>query len=161
MTKPAQSPRPRPPRSLRSDATRVLDECPAWHLRLAARKITVFLDAHLAPSSLTTAQFGLMSLLAAARDDTLGALAQRAGLDQSTLSRNLDTLARLGWAEITTSTRDRRKRAAWLTEAGARKLAAAMPLWRAAQEAVAGVVDVVVARQAGESAQASRLNREN
>ncbi len=119
----------------------------------------MFLDRHLAPAGLTAAQFGLMALVAAVSDDTLGALAQRAGMDQSTLSRNLDVLARLGWIEIATVERDRRKRAVWLTEAGARKLEAAMPLWREAHRVLSQVLDAGLAKALGMASLSPALDR--
>ena len=74
-----------------------------------------------------------MAQIAAAEDDTLGALARRSGLEQSTLSRNLRTLEGEGLIEIAVVETDLRRRAVWLTEAGARRLEAAIPVWRKAQ----------------------------
>ena len=71
-------------------------------------------------TGLNIAQFGLMTHIAAAHDDTIGALAERCGLDQSTLSRNLRLLEREGLVEIVTAEKDLRRRAVWLTEKGAR-----------------------------------------
>ena len=82
-------------------------------------------------------QFGLMAHIAAAGDDTIGALAERVGLDQSTLSRNLRGLEQAGLVEITLVETDLRRRAVWLTENGARRLEAAIPAWRRAHEALA------------------------
>jgi DNA-binding MarR family transcriptional regulator len=124
-------------RTLRSDAALALASGIGWHARLAARQITNRLDAGLAASGLTSTQFDLMCLIAAATDDTLGGLAERAGLNQSTMSRNVDSLAREGLVEVAMVVEDRRRRAVWLTESGARKLAAAMPLWRATHNALA------------------------
>ena len=61
---------------------------------------------------MSSPQFSLLCLVAAAADDTLGALAERAGLNQSTMSRNLDMLARAGWVEVAMVEADRRCRAA-------------------------------------------------
>ena len=66
-------------------------------------------------------------------NDTLGGLARQTGLEQSTLSRNLTTLERQGLIEITAVETDLRRRAVWLTETGARRLEAAIPVWRKAQ----------------------------
>lgn len=90
-------------------------------------------------TDLSIAQFGLMAHIAAARDDTIGALAERSGLEQSTLSRNLHSLERAGLIEVTIVENDLRRRAVWLTEKGARRLEAAIPVWRRAQRALAGV----------------------
>ena len=43
----------------------------------------------MADAGISFAQFGLMAEIASADDDTVGALAERMGLDQSTLSRTL------------------------------------------------------------------------
>ncbi|HVO02382.1 MAG TPA: MarR family winged helix-turn-helix transcriptional regulator [Candidatus Cybelea sp.] len=120
-------------KTLRADARALVESCPAWNSRMAARRISQFMDAALESSGLSAAQFGLMAEIAAATDDTLGALARRAGLEQSTLSRNLRTLEAEGLIEIATVESDLRRRAVWLTETGARRLAAAIPVWRRAQ----------------------------
>jgi DNA-binding MarR family transcriptional regulator len=78
-----------------------------------------------------------MAQIAALSDDTLGALARRSGLDQSTLSRNLRTLESEGLVEIVSVESDLRRRAVWLTETGARRLEAALPLWRKANAKLA------------------------
>jgi DNA-binding MarR family transcriptional regulator len=124
--------RTQPKKTLRDDARALVDRCAGWNSRLAARRITQFLDAEMAGCGLSVAQLGLMAQVAAASDDTLGALARRSGLEQSTLSRNLRSLERAGLIEIALVEADLRRRAVWLTETGARRLEAALPLWRAA-----------------------------
>lgn len=119
-------------KTLRSDSRGLVEACAGWNSRLAARRITQFLDRELAGCGLTVAQLGLMAQIAAAADDTLGALAHSTGLEQSTLSRNLRTLERAGLIEIATVETDLRRRAVWLTETGARRLEAAIPVWRKA-----------------------------
>jgi DNA-binding MarR family transcriptional regulator len=140
-------------KTLVGDARAALETCAGLNSRLAARQITHFLDERLQASGITLAQFGLMAQLAAAGDDTLGAVAQRMGLDQSTLSRNLRSLEAAGLVEITVVERDQRRRAAWLTEEGARRLEAALPLWRAAHDALAKQLDPRLARRLARAAQ--------
>jgi len=82
-----------------------------------------------------------MTHIAAARDDTIGALAERSGLDQSTLSRNLRSLERAGLVEIAIVEKDLRRRAVWLTEKGGRRLEAAIPVWRRAHAALSEVIE--------------------
>ena len=101
------------------------------------RRINQFLDGELAGIGLSASQLGLMAQIAVAADDTLGALALRTGLDQSTLSRNLRTLENSGLIEIATVESDLRRRTVWLTETGARRLESALPTWRAANEKLA------------------------
>ena len=139
-------------KSLVTDAREAVATCAGMIARLAARRISGFLDSRLRPTGLSAAQFGLMSHIAAAQDDTIGALAGRSGLDQSTLSRNLRTLERAGLVEITLVEDDLRRRAVWLTETGARRLEAAMPHWRAAQKALAKGVDVIALQSLAEQA---------
>src|SRR5205807_671104 len=114
------------------DARTLIDTCAGWNSRLAARRISAFLDRELAGLGLTVAQLGLMALIAVMPDDTLGAMANRAGLEQSTLSRNLRTLEADGLIKIAVVETDLRRRAVWLTETGARRLEAALPVWRRA-----------------------------
>jgi len=122
-----------PRKTLRADAGQLVAACAGWNSRLAARRITQFLDHELSDTGLSAAQIGLMAQIAAAEGDTLGALARRSGLEQSTLSRNLRTLEGEGLIEIAVVETDLRRRAVWLTEAGARRLEAAIPVWRKAQ----------------------------
>jgi len=129
------------------DARAAVEACAGWNSRLAARRITKFLDKHLEAARLSIAQFGLMAQVAAASDDTLGALAERTGLDQSTLSRNLRGLEMAGLVEIAIAEKDQRRRAVWLTEHGARRLEAAIPLWRQAHLALGKVLDPQLARR--------------
>jgi len=138
-----------PAKSLVRDARAAIAACAGWSSRLAARRITNFLEERMAGSGLTLSQFGLMAQIAAALDDTLGALAERTGLDQSTLSRNLRGLETAGFVEIAVAEADQRRRAVWLTEEGARRLEVALPVWRTAHAALAERVDPRLALRLG------------
>lgn len=148
-----RSPSP-PRRTLRSDAAALVAECPGANARLAARRISQFLDRELAETGLTGAQLGLMAQIATIPDDSLGALARRAGLEQSTLSRNLRTLEAEGLVEIATVHADLRRRAVWLTETGLRRLEAALPVWRRAQWKLANRISAPSARHLAEETEA-------
>lgn len=117
------------PKTLRSDARAALQSCAGWNLRVAARRVTQFLEQRMDGAGLSFAQFGLMAEIASAPDDTLSALAERMGLDQSTLSRTLRTLEGDGLVEIAIVESDLRKRMVWLTEKGAHRLEAALVSW--------------------------------
>lgn len=125
--------RKQPQKTLIPDVRALVAACAGWNSRLAARRITRSLDQAMADLGLSSAQLGLMAQIATLSDDTLGALAERTGLEQSTLSRNLKILERDGLIEIAIVEKDLRRRAVWLTETGARRLEAALPVWRAAQ----------------------------
>jgi DNA-binding MarR family transcriptional regulator len=141
-------------RSLVADARAAVDACAGWNARLAARRITGFLNRRMQGSGLSLAQFGLMAQIASAHDDTLGALAQRTGLDQSTLSRNLQVLEASGLIEVATGDKDARRRAVWLTEKGALSLEASLADWRRAHGELAERIDPDAARRLAIAAEA-------
>lgn len=130
----------------------VVETCAGMQLRMAERLVSRFLEARLQTSGLSLAQFSLMAQIAAARDDTVNALAERMGLDQSTLSRNLQALERLGLVEIVVAETDLRRRAVWLTETGVRRLQAALPAWREAQSQIDDALDVGKIRRIAQQA---------
>jgi DNA-binding MarR family transcriptional regulator len=136
-------------RTLVADAREVVRDCAGSSIRLAARRITRFLEDGMAETGLSLAQFGLMAQVAAAGDDTIGALAERSGLDQSTLSRNLRGLEAIGLVEIAIVEKDLRRRAVWLTEAGARRLEAAIPAWRRGHAALSKSISSREVRRIG------------
>jgi DNA-binding MarR family transcriptional regulator len=128
-------------KTLVADARAVVHACAGMSVRLAARRITRFLESRMQETDLSLAQFGLMTHIAAAGNDTIGALAERSDLDQSTLSRSLRSLERAGLVEIAIVEKDLRRRAVWLTEKGARRLEAAIPAWRRAHEALSELIE--------------------
>jgi len=140
-------------KTLRGDARALVESCPGALSRRVARRITQFLDQELAETGMSSAQLALMAQIAAAEDDTLGGLARRSGLEQSTLSRNLRTLETAGLIEITTIENDLRRRAVWLTETGARRLEVALPLWRKAQARLSRVMTPQVIRRVATAAE--------
>jgi len=143
-----------PRKTLRTDARALVEACAGWNSRLAARRIAQFLDREMTGIGLSVAQLGLMAQIAVISDDTLGALAERMGLDQSTLSRNLRTLEGEGLIEIAVVETDLRRRAVWLTETGARRLEAAIPVWRKAHARLAKRLSPDLARRLADEAEA-------
>jgi DNA-binding MarR family transcriptional regulator len=150
LHRPMDTPR-QPGKTLRADARALVASCAGWNSRLAARRITQFLDREMAGAGLGVGQLGLLARIAAAPDDTLGALAQRSGLDPSTLSRNLRTLEQDGLVEIAVVASDQRRRVVRLTGTGARRLETAIPLWRAAHARLAELVPPDLARRLAEA----------
>jgi DNA-binding MarR family transcriptional regulator len=136
-----------PRKTLLRDAQVLVADCAGCNSRLAARRITQFIDREIAATGLTVAQLGLMAQIATATDNTLGALAQRTGLEQSTLSRNLRTLEKDGLIEIATVKTDLRRRVVWLRDAGAERLEVAIPVWRGANTKLSRSFSLDLARQ--------------
>lgn len=127
-------------KTLRNDARHAIENCAGWSARVAARRITQFLENRIEDSGLTFVRFVLLAEIAAASDDSIGALANRMELDQSTLSRTLRTLEADGLIEIAVADADQRRKVVWLTEQGARRLEAAIGLWRTAHNELEGVL---------------------
>ncbi len=143
--------RPSPPRTLVEDARAAIETCAVANARLAARRLTQFLNERMNASGVGVAQFALLAQIAATNDNSLGALAQRTGLDPSTLSRNLQVLERDGLVEIAIDEADSRRRAVWLTEQGARHLEAALAAWRRAHEELSAQIDASAVRRLAEA----------
>ena len=141
-------------KTLGTDAAALIVACAGGNSRLAARRITQFLDREMAEFGLSVAQLGLMAQIAAASDDALSALARRMGLDQSTLSRNLRGLEGEGLVEIATVEGDLRRRMVWLTDAGAKRLEAAIPIWRNAHAKLAKLLSPELPRRLAEATEA-------
>lgn len=133
-------------RSVGSDPNEVV-ECTCMRMRKATRRITQIYDQTLSPSQLTSPQFGLLAYLNAAADAgegrlQLGILAERLGMDPTTLNRNLKPLEAQDLLTTTPCPNDRRVRLVGLTDTGRASLLAALPLWREARDRVRAQVGV-------------------
>ena len=115
--------------------------CTCLRLRRASRKLTQIYDRLLGAAGLTVNQFGLLAQLYGA-DVTrstglsMGMIAERSGLDPTTLNRNLKPLQLQGLVKDAIDATDRRVRIIRITEKGRRTLEKAVPLWRQAQAQV-------------------------
>lgn len=112
--------------------------CTCFSLRRAARQVTQIYDHRLAPAGLTANQFTLMVQLygfaAAGRPGlSIGALAERVGMDPTTLTRNLQPLEAQGLVGRAAAPEDGRVRTITITDKGFRRLQKAVPLWQQAQ----------------------------
>ena len=107
--------------------------CACATVRRAARAVTQLYDGHLRASDIEGTQFALLSVLNSQGPCSQAAIVERFALDKTTLSRNLKLLKNKGWIE-TAGAEDRRERRYLLTAAGEKRLAAAKPVWRRAQE---------------------------
>jgi DNA-binding MarR family transcriptional regulator len=85
-------------------------------------------------------------------------VAERFGMDPTTLNRSIKPLIKAGWIAVGTDPQDGRARILAVTPAGRAKLAEALPLWRAAEAeveqalglettlAIKGLLDLATAR---------------
>jgi DNA-binding MarR family transcriptional regulator len=112
--------------------------CACSNLRRASRAVTQLFDAYFDEVGLKATQFTVLAALAYADDQppTIGELADTLVLDQSSLSRNLAVLERLGYLRLVPRPEDRRERVVTLLRPGRAALTRAFPLWKKAQTTI-------------------------
>ncbi len=110
--------------------------CVCFNLRKASRVISLFYDQYLRQVGLRGTQYALMAHVARFDGLSLTELAELLGLEQSTVTRNVDLLAKKGFILVTASPLNGRKKAVSLTKAGQKKITEALPLWEEAQVAL-------------------------
>jgi DNA-binding MarR family transcriptional regulator len=101
-------------------------------LRQASRAVSRLYDEELRRVGLRTTQYSLLRCVARAGRARQGDLVGLIHLDETTLTRNLRLPAAAGWVSVRCGI-DRRERIVAITDAGAAKLAEALPAWRRAQ----------------------------
>lgn len=105
--------------------------CFALHARMTARLLSRTYEAALRPLGLKLPQFGILGAIGHGTTASETVLAERLGLERTTLVRNLKVLAENGWIEpVAGDGRGLRHR---LTPSGQAILEAAIPLWQRAQ----------------------------
>jgi DNA-binding MarR family transcriptional regulator len=120
---------------------REIMSCPCLRMRRATRQITQLYDHVLAGAGLTANQFGLLAYLCGADLSnegglSIGNLAEKAGVDPTTLNRNLKPLDAQGLTTDGRGSSDGRVRVVRITQKGKRTLQRALPLWRKARTQV-------------------------
>ena len=110
----------------------VAQHCLAFNLRKATRLVTQAYDAALKPSGLRITQFSVLVAINLAQPVSMHSLAERLGMERTTLTRNLGSLEDAGLARSEPG-EDRRSRIVSLTEEGAAALRRALPWWEKAQ----------------------------
>jgi DNA-binding MarR family transcriptional regulator len=117
-----------------TDLEEIGKACFALHARMTARLLSRAYEAALRPSGLKIPQFGILGSIENGTDLSETALAEKLGLERTTLVRNLKTLADKGWIEPAPG--DGRGHRHRLTPSGRTVLEAAIPLWEKAQRQV-------------------------
>jgi len=113
-----------------------LGGCFAFRAHRFERQVSALYDAAIAPSGLTARQFNLLSHAAAMPGLSVARLALRLLVDPTTLTRNLKPLVERGWLTLEADAADGRAKRIFATPLGLARLKRALPLWRAAQDAV-------------------------
>jgi DNA-binding MarR family transcriptional regulator len=119
--------------------------CLTFNLQRTTRRLMRGFEEAAKAAGLTAPQFTTLSLISGFGEITITHLAERLGTDRTTMTRNLDLLARKGWVTETES-EDARLRILALTKAGQRKLDAALPIWTAFQTGLVENIGVDTAK---------------
>lgn len=106
--------------------------CNCQSMRQAARQVTQLYDRHLSASGLRTSQLSILVNLSRSGPQSIHDLAISLVMDRTTLGRGIRPLERDGLIEIGEGA-DGRTKSLKLTAAGRKKLAQALPHWKAAQ----------------------------
>jgi len=109
--------------------------CAFANARLISRVVTAFYDEALKPVNLRASQLALMWAIVACEPVEMSRLGEVTATDQTTLSRTVDKLRRLGLVEVETGD-DRRVRLLTLSALGRRRFARALTCWQAAQREI-------------------------
>jgi DNA-binding MarR family transcriptional regulator len=108
--------------------------CVCLGLNRAARAISRRYDAAFKPIGITSGQFTILSALKRDKPVAISDLANRLGMERTTLTRNLRPLEEFGFLVIQPDALDRRIRNLALTPKGRNVLKEAVPLWKKAQK---------------------------
>jgi DNA-binding MarR family transcriptional regulator len=109
--------------------------CLCLAARRASRAITRAFDRRLRSHGIRATQFSILVTLIERGPSTIGELAESLGIERTTLSRNLELIAAQNWVKINVGTEDARSRSVAITRVGRNAVVAALPAWRAAQNA--------------------------
>ena len=110
----------------------LLGPCACSQVRRLARKLSAHYDSILSPEGLTITQYSLIVNIERAGQLSHSFLAEKVGMERTTLTRNLSPLVRAGWVAVAAG-KDRRQHLLQLTATGKRKLMRSLPLWEEAQ----------------------------
>jgi len=113
--------------------------CAAFNFRRTARAVTRLFDLALEPSGMRSTQFAILTAVAKFQPVSISRIGDILVLDPTTLTRSLRLLQKQGLLEISARS-TRRHRFLNLTDAGAKSLALAIPLWRKVQAEFLGLM---------------------
>lgn len=109
--------------------------CAMFAARRLSRSLARLYDSALAPSGLRATQYNILVAIARDKTESLSDLGTVLGMDRTTLTHALRALARDNLVTVERGD-DERTRVLSLTPLGQRRVAAAIPLWKAAQAVV-------------------------
>lgn len=108
------------------------DPCSCFYLRRAARLVTRQYAETMKSAGLKSGQFSILATLSHKGTQSITELAERMGLERTSLSRNLRPLEKEGLINISEE-QEKRRRFVAITKQGAAVYKKALPLWNKAQ----------------------------
>lgn len=145
-------------RQMKAACQKVEGRCMGMHVRRAARLLTAYYDEYLGPAGIRGTQFTLLNEIYLNPSIPIGRLAERLGVDRTTLNRNLNLLERKNLIESNAG-EDLRMRILLLTPEGEKALENALPLWQLAQLQVEVVLGKHLKRLIGDLRKLEKLKR--
>lgn len=110
----------------------VLGTCASFQMRRIARLTTNTFNEALRPTGLRSTQVSVLLGAGAWPEESISSLADKLGLDVSTLQRSLGVLEKQGLIQLAKG--HQREKKVSLTQAGFEKVLEAKPLWQKAQD---------------------------
>lgn len=124
-----------------------VEDCLCFGTRLAARRLTEFYEARLAPHGVNLPQFGLLGAIGSMREASISDIARRLELDPSTLSRTLRPLEEGALIEMFADPSNLRVRRVRLTAEGKAVTRKAAEAWAQAQREASEIVSPALIAQ--------------
>jgi DNA-binding MarR family transcriptional regulator len=109
--------------------------CTCGELRKAARAITLLYDNAFKSSGLLSTQFNVLQAIYNIDSIRISDLANKLGMDRTTLTRNLSVLERQGFIKISQG-KDHRARIVTITQKGRNSVTKTISLWNEVQHKV-------------------------
>ena len=111
-----------------------ISPCICAALRKASRAVTKKYDEYLKPSGLRITQYSMLANIQRNQGITITELGNIMVMDQTTVTRNLQLLEKLGYISIAVTSEDQRVKSIRISKQGQQKFKAAEPLWNEAQQ---------------------------
>jgi len=108
------------------------ENCLTYNAQRIARSMARQMEIALRPVGLTSQQFSTLTVLRHHKTMSTLDLADKLGVERTTMTRNIEQMRRKNWLEAAKS-KDQRVRAFQLTDAGSKLQAEALPLWKEQQ----------------------------
>jgi DNA-binding MarR family transcriptional regulator len=118
----------------------IAEQCICLGFKRAARVLARRYDAALQPLDLTSGQFSLLASIAGLEPAGIQTLGLRLEMDRTTVTAALKPLQRRGLVEVAVSAHDARGRDVCLTSDGRALFDRAVPLWKAQQQKLSGLL---------------------